>query len=99
MMGNMADTESEEVKYKHFISQVTYEHFKELMQEMESMIGENGSQYFPVMMITYFGMSEMTYEEYNQTINHDKVTGGFARCFCSNFAFCPLSDFVHTLVT
>lgn len=38
------------------------------------------------MMLTYFGMSEMNYEEalkeYNQTINQDKVTGGFARLFC-----------------
>ena len=38
------------------------------------------------MMITYFGISEMNYEEaleeYNQIINKDKVTGGFARLFC-----------------
>lgn len=38
------------------------------------------------MMIIYFGISEMNYEEaleeYNQTINKDKVTGGFARLFC-----------------
>lgn len=85
-MGSMADTESENDKYEHFISQVTYEHFKELMQEMENIIGEKGSQYSTEMMITYFGMSEMTYEEaceeYNQTINQDKVTGGFARLFC-----------------
>ena len=86
VMGNRADTGSGDDKYKHFISQVTYGHFKELMQEMESIIGENGSQYSPEMMITYFGMSEMTYEEaceeYNQTISNDKVTGGFARLFC-----------------
>jgi len=85
-MGSMADTESENDKYEHFISQVTYEHFKELMQEMENIIGEKGSQYSTEMMITYFGMSEMTYEEaceeYNQTINQDKVTGGVARVFC-----------------
>lgn len=86
VMGSMADTESEDDKYEHFISQVTYEHFKALMQEMENIIGEKGSQYSTEMMITYFGMSEMTYEEaceeYNQTINQDKVTGGFARLFC-----------------
>ena len=86
------DTKSEDnknknkYKYTHFVSQVTYEHFKELMQAMEDIIGEKGSQYSPKMMITYFGMSEMTYEEaleeYNQTINQDKVTGGFARLFC-----------------
>ena len=53
---------------------------------MEVIIGEKGSQYSHKMMITYFGMSETTYEEalaeYDQTINQDKVTGGFARLFC-----------------
>ena len=85
-MGSGADTKSEDNKYAHFVSQVTYEHFKELMRKMEAIIGEKGSQYSPEMMLTYFGMSEMTYEEaleeYNQTINQDKVTGGFARLFC-----------------
>lgn len=85
-MGSGTDTKSEDNKYAHFVSQVTYEHFKELMRKMEAIIGEKGSQYSPEMMLTYFGMSEMTYEEaqeeYNQTINQDKVTGGFARLFC-----------------
>ena len=85
-MGSGTDTKSEDNKYAHFVSQVTYEHFKELMRKMEAIIGEKGSQYSPKMMLTYFGMSEMNYEEalkeYNQTINQDKVTGGFARLFC-----------------
>lgn len=85
-MGSGTDTKSEDNKYAYFVSQVTYEHFKELMRKMEAIIGEKGSQYAPEMMITYFGMSEMTYEEaleeYNQTINQDKVTGGFARLYC-----------------
>ena len=85
-MGGSLGTESQDDKYKHFVSQVTYEHFKELMRKMEAIIGEKGSQYAPKMMLTYFGMSEMTYEEalaeYEQTINQDKVTGGFARLFC-----------------
>ena len=85
-MGSGTDTKSEDNKYAHFVSQVTYEHFKELMRKMEAIIGEKDSQYSPEMMITYFGMSEMTYEEaleeYNQTINQDKVTDGFARLFC-----------------
>lgn len=85
-MGDFADTEREDGKYEHFAAQVTYERFKELMREMETIIGEKGSQYAPEMMIAYFGMSEMTYEEacaeYDQTINQDKITGGFARLFC-----------------
>lgn len=85
-MGSGTDTKSEDNKYAHFISQVTYEHFKELMRKMEAIIGEKGSRYAPKMMLTYFGMSEMNYEEalaeYEQTINQDKITGGFARLFC-----------------
>ncbi|MGC8140727.1 hypothetical protein ACP3W2_25050, partial [Salmonella enterica] len=69
-------------KTKKFIPQVTYERFKELMREMETMIGEEDSQYSTEMMITYFGLSEMGYEEarseYDQTIKGDKVTGSFA---------------------
>lgn len=86
VMENATDIEYEENINKRFVSQVTYEYFKELMQEIEVIIGEKGSQYSPEMMITYFGISEMTYreayEEYNQTIHQDKVTNGFARLFC-----------------
>ncbi|MDO5558598.1 MAG: hypothetical protein Q4F95_03265 [Oscillospiraceae bacterium] len=71
---------------KKFISQVSYEHFKELMSEMEDMIGLKGSNYSMKMLITYCGQTEMTYEdaceEYRQTCENDKVTGGFARLMC-----------------
>lgn len=77
---------SEADKTKKFVSQVNYKQFKELMREMETIIGEKGSRYSEEMMITYFGISEMNYEEacaeYEQTIEYDKVTGGFARLFC-----------------
>ncbi len=85
-MGSSTDEKNEDDKYTHFLPQVTYERFKKLMQLMEGIIGEKGSQYSHEMMVAYFGMSEMTYEEalqeYNQTIYQDKVTGGFARLFC-----------------
>ena len=84
--GKASDSSEEIDKTKKFMSQVTYERFKELMHEMETMIGEEGSYYQAEMMLTYFGMSEMNYEEayaeYDQTIKSDKVTGGFARLFC-----------------
>lgn len=70
---------------KHFISQVSYERFKELMSEAESIIGA-GSNYSMDMLTEYYGQVEMTYdealEEYNKTINDDKVSGAFARLFC-----------------
>ncbi len=84
--GNSADEGNSSGKQKHFASQVTYERFRELMREMESLIGEKGSRYSREMMLTYFGMSEMDYEEaeeeYRRTIGQDQVTGGFARLFC-----------------
>ena len=83
---NKAKGSKETDKTKKFIPQVTYVRFKELMHKMETMIGEEGSQYSTEMMVTYFGMSEMSYEEacaeYNSTIREDRVTGGFARLFC-----------------
>lgn len=73
-------------KTKKFIPQVPYERFKELMREMEKMIGEEGSHYSPEMMIACFGLSEMNYKEaraeYDSTIEDDRVTGSFARLFC-----------------
>lgn len=83
---NKAKGSKETDKTKKFIPQITYARFKELMHKMETMIGEEGSQYSTEMMVTYFGMSEMSYEEacaeYNSTIRDDRVTGGFARLFC-----------------
>lgn len=69
-----------------FSPKVSYERFRELMAETESLIGEKGSQYSPDMMVTYFGLTGMSYEEamedYRQTIEKDHITGGFARLFC-----------------
>lgn len=85
---NESDTDDSDSndKTKKFISQVTYDHFKNLMHEMEDLIGEKNSNYSEKMMITYFGMNDMTYEEayeeYTKTIETDKITGGFARLFC-----------------
>lgn len=88
LQGSYPSNDSSDEKHQtgRFVSQVSYEHFSELMREMESIIGEKGSRYSKEMMVTYFGLSEMTYEEayaeYEQTIKEDKITGGFARLFC-----------------
>lgn len=70
---------------EHFISQVSYERFKELMSKMEHIVGA-GSTYSMDMLTEYYGQVEMTYEEameeYSKTINDDKVSTAFARLFC-----------------
>lgn len=77
---------SQEEDYtKHFVAQVSYERFKELMSQAEEIIGD-GSYYSMDMLLEYYGQAEMTYDEaineYNKTIYDDKVSIAFARLFC-----------------
>ena len=81
-----SDTLQEEEDYtKHFVAQVSYERFKELMSQAEEIIGD-GSYYPMDMLLEYYGQAEMTYDEaineYNKTIYDDKVSIAFARLFC-----------------
>ena len=81
-----ADVAAEAKDYtKHFISQVTYDRFKELMAEASDIIGP-GSNYTRDNLLMYYGQVEMDYEEavdeYHTTIYDDKVTIAFARLFC-----------------
>lgn len=72
-------------KFSAFTPQISYEVFKDRMKEMEDMLGK-GSSYSMKMLITYYGMENMTYEEaqseFETMIDEDKLTGGFARLFC-----------------
>lgn len=81
-----SDTLQEEEDYtKHFVAQVSYERFKELMSQAEEIIGD-GSYYSMDMLLEYYGQAGMTYDEaineYNKTIYDDKVSIAFARLFC-----------------
>lgn len=81
-----ADVAAEAKDYtKHFISQVTYDRFKELMAEASDINGP-GSNYTRDNLLLYYGQVEMDYEEavdeYHTTIYDDKVTIAFARLFC-----------------
>lgn len=81
-----SDTSQDKKDYtKHFVAQVSYERFKELMAKAEEIIGA-GSKYSMDMLLEYYGQAEMTYDEamneYNKTIYEDKVSTAFARLFC-----------------
>ena len=84
-MGNEEQTDANADYTKHFIAQVSYEKFQELMKKAESIIGK-GSNYSMENLLQYYGLSEMTYEEamneYEKTIYDDKVSTSFARLFC-----------------
>lgn len=76
-------------KYSVFTPQISYDVFKDRMAEMEKMIGK-GSSYSIKMLITYYGMEEMTYEEaekeFEAMLEEDRLTGGFARLFCDTMS-------------
>lgn len=69
-MENSNSTDSEEDYTKHFVSQVSYERFQELMAKAEDIIGK-GSNYSMESLLEYYGLSQMTYDEamkeYNKT--------------------------------
>lgn len=79
------DTEDTGDVTEHFVSQVSYDRFQDLMREVEEILGP-GSRYSMEMLTEYFGQEEMTYdeamEEYQKTIYDDRVSGAFARLFC-----------------
>ena len=85
--GNSDTSQDEDDYTKHFIAQVSYERFKELMSKAEEIIGV-GSNYSMDMLLEYYGQTEMTYDEamdeYNKTIYDDKVSTAFARLFCDH---------------
>lgn len=80
--GSMSEGSDSSVQFE---SQVSYERFKELMAEMEAMVGK-GSYYSMEMLLEYYGQEEMTYEEavteYDKTITEDRISTAFARLFC-----------------
>lgn len=65
---------------------ITYEQFEQLMKEVDSILGANGSSYYAPEKMSRNAMVPMNYEEalieYQQIIDVDHVTGAFARIFC-----------------
>lgn len=64
---------------------LTYEHFRELMREVDEMIG-GGSKYGDTYIVENFSHIPKTYEDaladYEQFINDDKITRAYARLYC-----------------
>lgn len=72
-------------KKAKFISQISYDKFKERMREVEEILG-NGSSYSMDSLIRYYGIEEMTFDEakneFTTMLKTDKITGSFARLYC-----------------
>lgn len=83
------ETRNENDKFHIFTPQISYNDFKERMSDIDRMIGK-GSMYSMEIMVKYFGIEEMSYEEaeneFSEMIRYDHLTGGFARLFCDVMA-------------
>lgn len=66
-------------------AELTYAHFRELMQEADEIIG-GGSRYSDEFIVSNFSLLPKTYEdafaEYEDFLNRDKITGAYARLYC-----------------
>lgn len=64
---------------------LTYERFRELMDEADKIIG-GGSEYSDEYILENFSLVPKTYEdaleEYNKFLDDDKITGAYARLYC-----------------
>lgn len=64
---------------------LTYECFRELMDEADKIIG-GGSEYSDEYLLENFSLVPKTYEdaleEYNKFLKDDKITGAYARLYC-----------------
>ncbi len=82
--GEMIYVESE-IPEINIPENLTYGHFRELMNEADDIIG-GGSKYGDDWIIGEFSLVPKTYEdalaEYNQFLNEDKITGAYARLYC-----------------
>ncbi|MGX9755287.1 ABC transporter permease [Clostridioides difficile] len=65
-------------------SKLSFERFQEIMQSVDKILG--GGSAYSIDKLQRFGTIPVTYEEamqdYNYTIQNDKVTNGYARIFC-----------------
>lgn len=77
-----------------FNKAVSYEEFKELMEEVDQLLG-GGSSYAFDSMVENFSIAPMTYEdacaEYNQIVTEDNIGESYTRLYCDYMGlFVPL---------
>lgn len=69
----------------HIPDDLTYEEFRELMRQADSLIG-GGSRYSDDFIVENFSLADKTYEdalaEYNHFLHDDRITAAYARLYC-----------------
>ncbi len=77
-----------------FEIQVSFERFKEIMEEVNRMIGHNSYFSWTMLTLYYFGNdmedSPITERQHREFYEGDRVTGAFARYYCDNISLVVL---------
>lgn len=77
-----------------FKIQVTFERFKEIMEEVNGMIGHGSYFSWPMLKLYYFGNdmedAPITERQRREFYEGDKVTGSFARYYCDSISISVL---------
>ena len=73
-----------------FEIQVSFERFKEIMEEVNRMIGRNSYFSWTMLKLYYFGNdmedAPITERQHREFYEGDRVTGAFARYYCDNIS-------------
>lgn len=77
-----------------FEIQVSFERFREIMEEVNGMIGPGSYFSWPMLKLYYFGNdmedAPITERQHKEFYEGDKVTGAFARYYCDNISISVL---------
>ena len=77
-----------------FEIQVSFERFKEIMGEVDKLIGRNSYFCWTMLTLYYFGNdmedTPITEQQHQEFYEDDHVTGAFARYYCDNISFVVL---------
>lgn len=91
----VSDSTSKDTKAnKEFSIKISFERFKEIMEEVNEMIGKNSYFSWPMLNL-YYGQNDMedtpiTDSQHDEFFNKDKITGAFARYYCDSISLAIL---------
>ena len=88
--GDGAPAETPPQSSDSFEIQVPFERFKEIMEEVDRLIGRNSYFSWSMLKLYYFGNdmedAPITERQHREFYEDDRVTGAFARYYCDNIS-------------
>lgn len=92
--GEETASETSSQSSNNFEIQVSFERFKEIMEEVNGMIGPGSYFSWPMLKLYYFGNdmedAPITERQHKEFYEGDRVTGAFARYYCDSISISVL---------